>query len=287
MATTELRWQRGALWLAGVATCASALWPFTASWAAGALTEPPWAVMVLMPLVAFVAAALVFNPLAEPRTIAHVAVLAIGVSMARLLSAGTYGMEIAFFVLIVSGYAAGAHLGFVLGVLSIAVSALVTGGVGPWLAFQMLGCGWVACGAGALGDRARRHAALAREPHHVMRQSTRWVLTGYTVVACYAFGAAMNLWFWPFVVDTTSAVAYNPEHSVRERISSYVTYTLVTSTATWDSVRAVTNSVLVAVVGPAVTGMLGHRLTRRSTSLVGGGTQTHPLTVPGPTVTPH
>ena len=40
--------------------------------------------------------------------------------------------------------------GFVLGATTLFASALVTGGVGPWLPFQMLGAAWVGWGAGML-----------------------------------------------------------------------------------------------------------------------------------------
>ena len=53
-------------------------------------------------------------------------------------------------LLIVAGRAFGPAFGFVFGSLALVTGALVTGGVGPWLPFQMLGAGWVALGAGLL-----------------------------------------------------------------------------------------------------------------------------------------
>ncbi len=37
-----------------------------------------------------------------------------------------------------------------MGVYTIVVSALITGGVGPWLPYQMLVTGWVGMSAGGL-----------------------------------------------------------------------------------------------------------------------------------------
>src|SRR6476469_8432487 len=50
----------------------------------------------------------------------------------------------AFYILpILCGYVFGGVFGFLLGSLSVLVSALITGGVGPWMPFQMLAIGWI------------------------------------------------------------------------------------------------------------------------------------------------
>jgi len=51
-------------------------------------------------------------------------------------------------VMIIGGRVLGPGFGFVLGLLAMLGSALVTGGVGPWLPFQMLGAAWIGLGAG-------------------------------------------------------------------------------------------------------------------------------------------
>jgi energy-coupling factor transport system substrate-specific component len=40
-----------------------------------------------------------------------------------------------FLLIILTGYVFGARVGFLMGALSLMVSALITGGVGPWLPF--------------------------------------------------------------------------------------------------------------------------------------------------------
>ena len=45
--------------------------------------------------------------------------------------------------------------------LAIAVSAFLTGGIGPWLPFQMLGAGWVGLFAGWLPQPANQRHRLA------------------------------------------------------------------------------------------------------------------------------
>ena len=68
----------------------------------------------------------------------------------RGISPGTGGVELVFFLLILAGRVFGPGFGFVLGCTSLFASALLTGGVGPWLPFQMLCAAWVGMGAGLL-----------------------------------------------------------------------------------------------------------------------------------------
>ena len=60
----------------------------------------------------------------------------------------------------------GPGFGFVLGSVTMFASALLTGGVGPWMPFQMLAMGWVSMGAGLLPgpDRLRGRRELPCSP---------------------------------------------------------------------------------------------------------------------------
>ena len=64
----------------------------------------------------------------------------------------------------------------------------MTGGIGPWLPFQMLALGWMGGGAGLLGRATRR-----LDPRLEVV-----VLAAYGWVWGFLYGAIMNLWFWPF-----------------------------------------------------------------------------------------
>ena len=68
---------------------------------------------------------------------------------------------------------------------ALLTSAFLTAGVGPWTPFQMIACGWVCLGAALLPPASGR--------------AERWLLAGYGLVAGMLYGAAMNLWFWPFL----------------------------------------------------------------------------------------
>jgi hypothetical protein len=74
----------------------------------------------------------------------------------RPLGAGTAGVETIFFLLVLGGRALGPGFGFCLGLHTLFASALLTGGVGPWLPFQMIACAWVGLGAGLLPRAAGR-----------------------------------------------------------------------------------------------------------------------------------
>ena len=65
------------------------------------------------------------------------------------------GANLYFFLVILGAYAFGPRLGFLLGALSFFLSAVVTGGVGPWLPFQMFASAWMGLG-GRVASAHRR-----------------------------------------------------------------------------------------------------------------------------------
>ena len=86
----------------------------------------------------------------DTKSLAMLGVLsALGAAL-RPIGAGTAGIETMLFLLILAGRVYGPGFGFVLGSTAMFASALLTGGVGPWLPFQMLAASWVGLGAGLL-----------------------------------------------------------------------------------------------------------------------------------------
>jgi energy-coupling factor transport system substrate-specific component len=173
---------------------------------------------------------------------------------ARVLSTGVGGFELIFVEVIVAGRVLGARLGFIVGVLAVVLSSFVWGGFGPWTAFQMFGVGWVAAGAGmlprfsAVGARARRIEVA--------------MLAGYGVVASYAFGFMMNLWFWPIAVGPDTTLSFVEGGGFVENTTRFVVYSLASSTLTWDTVRALTTALGLAIVGRAALSALRRAHTR-------------------------
>ena len=90
--------------------------------------------------------------------------VAIG-AVARLIPS-FLGASPIFLLVILGGYVFGPAFGFQLGALTLAVSAFLTGGIGPWVPYQMLGVGWVGMFAGLLPKPAQRGPA-ARDPRRL------------------------------------------------------------------------------------------------------------------------
>jgi energy-coupling factor transport system substrate-specific component len=168
----------------------------------------------------------------------------------RQLSAGTAGIELVFTVLVLGGRVLGPGFGFVLGSTTLAASALLTGGVGPWLPFQMLAASWVGLGAGLLPRRPRGAGEVA-------------MLAAYGAIAALAFGLAMNLSFWPFSVGTGTGLSFVAGAPLAENLHRLWLFTVASSLG-WDLGRAVTTAVGVALVGAPVLALLRRTAARAS-----------------------
>jgi energy-coupling factor transport system substrate-specific component len=125
------------------------------------------------------------------------AMLGILTALSAVLRAlpGPGGFSAIFLLPILAGYAYGPVFGFLLGALSLLVSALIGGGVGPWLPYQMFAAAWVGLLSGWLPEAPRK----ARwEP---------WLLAVWGALLGLVFGAIMNLWFWPFLAPAGAGAA--------------------------------------------------------------------------------
>ena len=88
-------------------------------------------------------------------TVAILGMLSAVAGLLRLIDLPGGGSGI-FFLVILAGAAFGPRFGLLLGLCAMAVSAIVTGGIGPWLPFQMLALAWMGAGAGFVGLLTRR-----------------------------------------------------------------------------------------------------------------------------------
>jgi energy-coupling factor transport system substrate-specific component len=161
-----------------------------------------------------------------------------------------YSFSPVFLLPILAGYVCGPSFGFLLGALTLLVSALLTSGVGPWLPYQMLTTGWVGMLAGWLPD-------LRRHPWAEVL-----VLAGYAFFLGLFFGAVMNLWFWPYLgMGPTSAMLWQPGLALGEALLRYGRFYLATSLL-WDLGRGVGNAFLILIAGRPILRLL-RRFTRR------------------------
>src|SRR5215217_1236982 len=130
-----------------------------------------------------------------------------------------YGASPIFALIVLVGYVFGSRFGFVMGALTLLLSATITAGVGPWLPFQMLCTGWIGIAAGWLPKRTSAHVELTTT-------ASLGVLTGF------AYGALMNLYSWPFAapgVTEDVGLYWSPGLSLSESIQRYAAFYLTTS----------------------------------------------------------
>lgn len=228
---------------ASVAGMMMLIWPLLVRMPEGGQMGPPFVFLALLPVVIVVVLAEVTEGGLDPRVLAVLGVLSAVNAVLRGLSPGTGGVELVFFVLILAGRVFGPGFGFVLGCTSLFASALLTGGVGPWLPYQMMCSAWVGMGAGLLPRRFTGRAEIV-------------MLAAYGVVSAYAFGLLLNLSSWPFVLGLAvpghTGLAFVPGDPMIENLHRFLIYTLLTSTGSFDTGRAITNAVAIVVLGPAV-----------------------------------
>jgi energy-coupling factor transport system substrate-specific component len=210
--------------------------------------DAPWIFVALIPLLLAIVLGEIAEGSLDAKAVALLGILAACCAALRVPSPGVAGLEPMFFLLICSGRVLGRGFGFVLGATALFASSLITGGVGPWLPFQMLGAAWLGFGAGCL-------------PRAIGRREIA-ILAAYAVVASLFYGALLNLWFWPFGAGTTTSFSYLPGGGVLENLHRFVFFDLTTSLG-FDIPRAVTNAVLIVALGRPVLGAL-RRASRRA-----------------------
>lgn len=207
----------------------------------------PYAWTVLLPIILVLLLQTLLAPDRDIRTLAMLAALAALAAAVRPLGAGVAGLEPIWAVILLGGRALGPRLGYLLGALSMCVSALFTGGVGPWLPYQMLVAAWVGI-LPALLPHLRGRAEIAL-------MSVLGAVTGIAV------GALLNLWFWPLAVGIDPAVAFTPGLSAPENVVHWIRYGLLTS-AGFDLPRAAMLAILLALTTRTMLEVL-RRSTRR------------------------
>jgi energy-coupling factor transport system substrate-specific component len=213
------------------------LWPLWLPQAVGTSESASgWLALALLPLLAIIALWFAQGKLAGPRQIALLGLLAAIAAATRIATSGVGGFELVFVVVILGAAALGARFGFLLGATAILLSSLFFGGIGPWTAFQVFAVGWVGAGAGLIGKR-------------LGKRLKSWQLAIYAAAAAYLFGLIMNLWFWPFAVGPQTSISFDTEASMGQNLVSFLTYSLVSSTLTWDTVRAISSAVLILLIG--------------------------------------
>lgn len=178
------------------------------------------------------------------RTVALLGVL-VAIDATLRLVPSVLGASPVFLLIMLVGAVFGASFGFQMGALTLLLSAMLTGGMGPWLPYQMLGAAWVGLTAGWLPKPDNERARLV-------------MLAAFGAIWGLLFGALMNLWFWPFGAPgagETGNLYWTPGLSLPETIERYGRFYLITSLG-FDVFRAAGNVVLVLVLGGPILRLL-------------------------------
>lgn len=169
-------------------------------------------------------------------TIAVLGVVSALCALLRLLDLPGGGNAM-FFLVVLAAAALGPRFGLLLGLCAMATSSILTGGIGPWLPFQMLTLSWMAAGAGLVGRWIRRLPPLGQVS----------VLAVYGWAWGFLYGAIMNLWFWPFAIGEGD-IAWHPGLTFGETLQRYWSFYVLTSFG-WDAAGAFVNAVLILALG--------------------------------------
>ena len=189
----------------------------------------------------------------DSKSVALLGVLSALIAALRLVGAGAVGIEPMWFLLILAGFVYGLFFGFSLGVISMGVSALLTGGIGPWLPFQMIAAGWIGLLAGLASSRISRRIEI---PY--------LVLLG--VFSSLSFGLLMDLQLWPWLTGTDTQLSFVVGAGIIENLQRFLVFHLMTALA-WDIPRAITTAILITVTARPVLNSLIRARTRMNFTL--------------------
>lgn len=218
--------------------------PLVGAAATGRAAEAPIVLGALVGLCLAVSLAWIDDPSAGPggraKAVALLGTLA-AIDAALRLVPSIAGASPIFALIVLAGAVFGSSFGFLMGSLTLLISAVLTGGIGPWLPFQMLGAAWVGLTAGWL-PRSWPH---------------RWRLASLIAFGAgwgFLYGAILNLYAWPLAAPglaTDAGLYWHPGLGPAETLRRYGAYYLATSFA-HDLFRGAGNALLIALLGPAV-----------------------------------
>ncbi|CAB4717230.1 unannotated protein [freshwater metagenome] len=190
------------------------------------------------------------NSSMDAKSVALLGVLSALIAALRPFGAGAVGIEPMWFLLILSARVFGPSFGFLLGLISVFVSALLTGGIGPWLGYQIFAAAWIGLLAGLLPGRKtlRGKGEIA-------------LLMFFAVLSSELFGILMDLQFWPWALGATTQLSFVPGLAVSENISHFLTFHFLSAMA-WDLPRAIFTSSLILIAGNPVLAALRRTYSR-------------------------
>ena len=235
------------LTLASLISAAGFLWPFFYN--GQSLPRTQLFFWAALSVAFFLVIIQISNSALDAKSVALLGVLSALIAALRPLGAGAVGIEPMWFILILSARVFGPSFGFILGLTSMFVSALLTGGVGPWLGYQVFAAAWIGMAAGMLpGKKLRGRRELL-------------LLIVFGIIASELFGILMDLQFWPWALGADTQLSYLANGAINENLSRFITFHFATAMA-WDIPRAVFTTILLVFSGKAVLSALRRTKTR-------------------------
>jgi energy-coupling factor transport system substrate-specific component len=178
----------------------------------------------------------------DNRRLALLAVIAALDSALRLaVVTGIAGFSPVFFLILCAGFVFCPSFGFLAGAMALLTSAFITGGVGPWLPYEIFAAGWVGAAAGLIGGT--RPAIPGRAA--IAALATAGFILGY------AYGAATDVYDWSVFYRGVPDLGWSSGMGAAEALSHFARFYVATSLA-WDTFRAVGNAAMVLLLGPPV-----------------------------------
>jgi len=180
------------------------------------------------------------------------AIAAIDSALRLVVVIGILGFSPIFFLVLCAGFVYGSSYGFLCGSVSLLLSALLTGGVGPWLPYEMFGVGWVGALAGLASPGERRP-----------RRRDLVVLASIGAITGWMYGGLLDLWDWTTFYRGAPDFGWTPGLGTGELLSRFGRFYLSTSLV-YDTARAVGNVVAVLLLGAPIIAALSRLRARFS-----------------------
>ena len=216
-------------------------WPFFVR-SSELADKASWIFLVTTSLSALLILALVANDDLGSKNVAFLGILSALIAALRPLGIGAIGIEPMWFALILAARVMGPTFGFLLGALSMLLSALLTGGIGPWLGYQVFAAALIGFGVGVI-------------PSHVRGKLELGLLAIYGAVAAEFFGIAMDLQFWPWSLGAGTELSYRAGAPFGENFSHFISYHFLSALA-WDIPRATITVLLICMAGKSALNAL-------------------------------
>lgn len=217
------------------------IWPFLVPTEEMA-DRASWFFLASTPVIAILIITLIAQADLGSKNIAFLGILTALIAALRPLGIGAIGIEPMWFALILSARVMGPTFGFLLGAMSMTLSALLTGGIGPWLSYQVFAAALIGFGIGVVPRNLRGKTELV-------------ALALYGACAAEFFGIAMDLQFWPWSLGSGTQLSYVAGAPISTNLAHFFQYHFISALA-WDIPRAIITVTLIAIAGRAALGAL-------------------------------